>query len=74
MSAQPVVPDAQITAKGLTISGVAAAPKAYDGTLAASLSGGSLVGVVDPDEVTIVAGSGVFASKDVGTWAVTASG
>src|SRR5205814_1848302 len=63
-----------ITAKNLTISGVTASDKVYDGNTTASLSGGSLVGVVSPDVVTISAGSGTFASKNIGMHAVTVSG
>ncbi len=67
-----------ITPKTLTITGVVANNKVYDGTTAAtfSLTGAALVGVVAPDVVTINSGSaaGTFASANAGTWAVTASG
>jgi len=75
LSAQPTVGTADITAKPVSISGVTAANKSYDGTTTATLSGGSLNGVVNSDDVTIVAGSGVFADANVGTGIiVTASG
>ncbi len=67
-----------ITPKTLTITGVVANNKVYDGTTAATfnLTGAALVGVVAPDVVTINSGSamGAFASANAGTWAVTASG
>jgi hypothetical protein len=54
-----------ITAKALTISGQGAASKSYDGTNAATLSGGSLVGVVGSDNVTL-SQAGTFNSVNVG--------
>src|SRR5690606_37512186 len=63
-----------ITAKALTIGGVIATGKTYDGNTAATLSGGTLDGVVGLEDVTFAAGVGTFASKNVGTWEVTASG
>ncbi len=64
-----------VTPKPLTISGVTAANKIYDGTTGAALTGGSLsAGVVSGETVSVVPGSGTFASKNVGTWAVTAAG
>ncbi|MBW7945383.1 MAG: filamentous hemagglutinin N-terminal domain-containing protein, partial [Sphingomonadaceae bacterium] len=72
--AQPAVAAATITAKTLTLTGVAAADKAYDGTTGADLSGGALVGVIGSDDVDFSAGSGTFASKNAGTWSVTVTG
>ncbi|WP_148276504.1 YDG domain-containing protein [Sphingobium sp. SYK-6] len=72
--AQPVVADASISAKLLSLTGVVAADRAYDGSTLADLSGGTLVGVVNSEDVSFTAGTGAFADKDVGTWAVTASG
>jgi hypothetical protein len=74
LSAQPTVPNATITAALVTITGVTAANKTYDGTNTATLSGGSVSGAVAGDNVTFTAGTGTFASKNVGTWAVTATG
>ncbi|WBX84472.1 YDG domain-containing protein [Sphingosinicella microcystinivorans] len=71
---QPIVADATITAKALTLTGVTAAGKDYDGDTDADLSGGALVGIVGSDDVSFTAGTGAFASKNVGTWTVTASG
>ena len=55
-----------ITPKPLTITGVTASNKVYDGTTTASLSGGTLSGVVSGDEVTLSVGTGVFADKNAG--------
>ena len=63
-----------VTAKPLTIAGVTAGNKVYDATTAASLAGGTLSGVVNGDIVTITAGSGNFASANVGLRAITATG
>lgn len=64
-----------VAPKPLSITGVIAANKTYDGTNTAALSGGTLNGgVVSGETVTIAPGSGSFASPNVGTWAVTASG
>ncbi|HSZ54922.1 MAG TPA: YDG domain-containing protein [Tepidisphaeraceae bacterium] len=60
---------ANITAKNLTVSGVTASNKPYDGTTAATLNFGSaaLVGVVTGDTVTLntASATGTFASKVV---------
>ena len=75
LSAQPTVANADITAVSLTIAGVTAANKPYDGNNTAILSGGALNGVVNSDDVTIVAGTGTFADANVGDGkAVTATG
>ena len=68
-----------ISAKALTVSGVTASSKVYDGTTAATLNTASaaLVGVTSGDTVTLntVGASGAFADKNVGTAkAVTVSG
>ena len=63
-----------VNSKPVTVSGVTATNKIYDGTAIENLTGGSIVGVVSPDVVTIVPGSGMFAGTNVGTYAVTASG
>ncbi len=65
--AQPVVTSANITAAPLTIVGVKAANKVYDATKVAALSGGSLVVIQGSDDVSIIAGSGSFANKTIGT-------
>ena len=57
---------ATITAKALTVGGVSvAANKVYDGSTTASISGGSLVGVVGSDVVTLNQ-LGSFAQSTVG--------
>src|SRR5262249_45491093 len=70
---------ANITPAPLTVIGVTANNKVYDGKLTASLdvSNATLVGVFSGDVVTLAAASaiGTFASKDVGNAiAVTVSG
>jgi hypothetical protein len=54
-----------ITPASLTLSGASAANKVYDGTTFASLSGGSLSGLIAGDVVSFT-GSGSFADKNVG--------
>src|SRR5204862_488954 len=62
---------ADINAKNLTISGVLANSKTYDGSSTATVNfgGASLVGVVSPDAVTInsSAYAASFADKNIGT-------
>ncbi|MCP4269191.1 MAG: hypothetical protein GY777_27090, partial [Candidatus Brocadiaceae bacterium] len=65
---QPTV-QGDITTKELTITGLSATTKVYDRTTTATFTGGSLVGVVSPDDVAplSIPTTGDFASKDVGT-------
>jgi hypothetical protein len=64
-----------VAPKALTITGVTASDKTYDGTLAAVLSGGAVAGgVVGGETVTVIPGEGAFASPNAGTWPVTATG
>src|ERR1035437_6031637 len=60
-----------VTTVGLTITGVTANNKVYDGTTAATLNTGSasLVGIIGGDIVTLVStgATGTFANKNVGT-------
>jgi hypothetical protein len=70
---------ASITAKILTVSGVAAIDRVYDATIVAALNFGSaaLVGVAGTDNVTLVTSgaAGAFATKTVGAAkAVTVTG
>jgi trimeric autotransporter adhesin len=70
---------ANITASLLTVSGVTANNKVYDGTTAATLNTGSatLVGVIGSDIVNLVStgATGIFANRNVGTGIiVTTSG
>jgi hypothetical protein len=58
---------ADITPKGLTVTGAEAQNKVYDGTDDALIMGGILEGIIEGDEVSITQpGAGVFAQKDVG--------
>lgn len=69
---------ANITAASLTVTGVGASNKTYDGTTAATLTGtATLNGVVSGDTVTLgtSGATGAFADRNVGTGkSVTASG
>jgi gliding motility-associated-like protein len=70
---------ANITKAGLTVSGVTANNKVYDGTAAATLNtgGAGLVGVFGGDAVTLISTgvTGTFSNKNVGTGkVVTMSG
>ncbi|MCX6738761.1 MAG: YDG domain-containing protein [Candidatus Parcubacteria bacterium] len=56
-----------ITAKALTVTGMQATTKEYDGGLTATLTGGSLVGVINPDVVSIDTRTGTFTTKTAGT-------
>ena len=61
----------EVAKAGLTVSGVTATSRTYDGTAAAAVgfSGASLVGVAPGDAASLVTSSatGTFASKEVGT-------
>jgi hypothetical protein len=67
-----------ITAKNLTVSGITASSKAYDGTTTTSInvSGATLVGAVSGDAVTLntFAAGGAFTSSSPGTCTVQISG
>jgi filamentous hemagglutinin family protein len=64
---------ASITPKALTVSGETALDKLYDGTTTATLTGGSLIGVVAGETVDLVE-AGDFATADIGSAiAVTAT-
>ena len=72
---QPTGLTADISAKALTVTGMTANNKTYDGSTVATLSGGSLDGVIGLEAVTLGSSTGTFADKNVGTGkAVTASG
>jgi hypothetical protein len=68
---QPVTTTANITAATLTVTGVTAKDKVYNGTTAATVdaTNAKLVGVVTGDTVTLdtTGAAGTFASKDAGT-------
>jgi hypothetical protein len=63
---QPTGLTVDITKKALSVTGAAAQDKNYNGTTAALISGGSLVGVVAGDVVNLT-GGGVFSSATIGT-------
>ncbi|GAB3248291.1 beta strand repeat-containing protein [Chitinimonas naiadis] len=65
-----------ITPAMLTLSGILAANKVYDGNTSATLSSyGTLGGLIAGDDVQVSGGSGVFVDKNVGTGkAVTVTG
>ena len=55
-----------INKKQLTISGTTVADKVYDGTANATVTAGTLAGLISGDEVSVgVTATGTFASKDV---------
>ena len=65
---------ASITPASLTLAGLSAAGKVYDGTTSATVSA-TANGVLGQDVVSVVGGSGSFADKNAGTGKlVTASG
>jgi filamentous hemagglutinin family protein len=71
--AQPTGLTANITPATLTVTGTSVANKVYDGTTAATLSAGTLSGLIGSDSVTL-AQAGTFTSPNAGTGvAVTAS-
>src|SRR5262249_14806570 len=63
---------ADISALGLTGS-ITVGGKVYDGTMAATITGSSLPGVLGSEAVTLVVGTASFDSKDVGTRTATAA-
>jgi hypothetical protein len=63
---QPTGLTANITKLGLTVTSAVAQDKNYNGTAAALITGGSLVGVISGDVVNL-AGGGVFSSATIGT-------
>jgi len=66
---------AAITAKALTITGMTATSRTYDGSLIAALTGGTLATGVDGEALTFTGQTGVFADKNVATGiAVTVTG
>ncbi len=66
LSAQPADVTADITAKAVTITGITAENKTYDGNTNATPNGGTIDGMIDGDRVTIVAGTAAFNNKNVG--------
>jgi hypothetical protein len=58
---------ANITTKTITLTGATANNKVYNGTTAATITGGTLVGVIAADVVNVSATTGTFASANVGS-------
>ncbi|MTW13920.1 filamentous hemagglutinin N-terminal domain-containing protein [Pseudoduganella eburnea] len=66
---------ATIARKALTLTGLAASDKTYDGNTSAALSGGTLNGLVGAETLNVSGLTGAFADKNVGTGkAVSVSG
>ncbi|MDR1866454.1 MAG: YDG domain-containing protein, partial [Bacteroidales bacterium] len=63
---QPAYITVDIAVKAVTITGLTAQDKAYDGTTTATTTGGALSGVISGDIVTITAGTATFASSAIG--------
>ena len=64
-----------IAPKALTITGVGAADKIYDGTTTAMATGSAVLnGVVGEDDVTVVPGTAAFTDENAGTQTVTFTG
>jgi hypothetical protein len=57
---------ADITPAPLTLNGVTASNKVYDGNTNATISGGTLGGVISGDTVSVAASSGSFDTRNVG--------
>ena len=64
LTTEKVEIDITVNALQLTIGQATVADKTYDGTTTANVTAGTLVGVLEGDNVTVTA-SGVFDSKDV---------
>ncbi|MCS0581016.1 YDG domain-containing protein [Massilia pinisoli] len=72
---QPSGLTAEITKASVTVTGVTAANKVYDGTKAATLNGTATVSAIAGDAVSVSGGTAAFADKNAGTGkAVIASG
>ena len=67
--------EVNIAPKPVTVTGITAADKVYDGTTAATLdwSKASVTGMVGEDRLTVNSATGAFASKNVGSQTVTIS-
>ncbi|MCW2351805.1 YDG domain-containing protein [Sphingobium sp. B12D2B] len=64
---QPTGLSATITARILTLAGASVADKVYDGTVQATMSGGTLTGIYAGDDVRFTTGTASFTDKNVGT-------
>ena len=61
------LPSASIAQKALTVSGMTAADKVYDGNSAAALSGGTLSGLVGAETLGMTGQGGTFSDKNAAT-------
>ena len=61
---------ANISKKALTVSGITASNKTYDGNTSATVSkaNASLTGLVSGDSVSVTAATGTFANKNSSEW------
>jgi formylglycine-generating enzyme required for sulfatase activity len=68
LSAQPASATANITAKSVTITGLGAASKQYDGTTTATITGTATISsyIITGDTVTVTNGTAAFANETVG--------
>ncbi len=64
---QPTNVKANITKKPVTITGITASDKPYDGNTTATVTTGTLNGQISGDDVAITKGTGTFDTKDAGT-------
>ena len=72
---QPAGVTATISPKALTITGVGATDKIYDGTTAATATGSAVLsGVAGEDDVTVVPGTAAFTDENAVTQTVTFTG
>ena len=68
LTAQPESVTANITKKDVTITGLSAESKTYDGNASATVTGTAAIdGKIDGDTVSVTAGSAAFADKNVGS-------
>ena len=65
-SSASAVVTADITTKQVTVSGLAAMDKIYDGTVLATVSGGTIVGAIAGDSISVRSATGTFNNKNVG--------
>jgi filamentous hemagglutinin family protein len=67
LSTSGFVTVADITPRSLSVAGVVASDKVYDGTVAAVVSGGTLSGLVTGEDLVLSLGAGSFVDANVGT-------
>ncbi len=74
LTAQPSGVSGTISPRQVTITGMSAAGRDYDGSTTAALQGGSVNNLVGSETLSFNGASGQFASANAGTWGVTVSG